>query len=58
MRQDIIKIEEHLFEKENHNVKIEYRIFRHSNKGSYTIKTKSQLTKTEKVFGWEQHFHF
>lgn len=58
MRQDIIRIEKHLFEKKNHNVRIEYRIFRYSNKGSYIIKTKSQLTETEKAFECEQHFHF
>lgn len=58
MKQDIIKIEKHLYEKKNYKVRIEYHIFRYSNNGSYTIKTKSQLTKNEKEFGCKQIFHF
>lgn len=56
---DIIKIEKHLFENKNHTVRIEYRVFRISNKGAYN--TKSKLNVIEQKFyrdNGQQIFHF
>lgn len=56
---NITMIEEHLYENKNGSIRTEYRIY----KGLvYSIKTKSQLTKTEKEWlqknGIAEVFHF
>lgn len=53
---NIVKIEEHLFENKNHTVRIEYRVF--ISEFGYRVKTKSQLTKSEREFPKTQIFHF
>ena len=45
---DLIKIERHFFENRNHTVRFEYRVYRASTKGAYTIRTK--LSKEEQQF--------
>lgn len=49
-------IEQHFYEGKNHTVKIEYRVYK--NDFTYTVKTRSQLTKTEKSAPKKLVYHF
>jgi len=57
---NIFRIEEHLYENKNHTIRQEYKVFHEPS--VYDLKTKSQLTKTEKDWmntnGIAMVFHF
>lgn len=62
MRDNLVRIEEHLYENKNHTVRKVYRIYRDSSFVNdslvYNEKSASQLTKAEKAFPKKTIFHF